>query len=74
MPMDYIKIHFQRRSASTYQNQETSDTPDLLNVQIQAFKEFLQEDDLLMKPKRYRDAGCIFEEFSYYRFQGNCAS
>ena len=74
MPIDISKLNFNGERIFLSKSGKQISAPDLLNVQVQAFKEFLQED---VAPNERKDTGmqAVFQEkLPYYRFQGNCAS
>jgi len=54
MPIDISKFNFNGERIYLSKSGKQPDAPDLLNVQIQAFKEFLQED---VAPNERKDTG-----------------
>ncbi|MBL8017582.1 MAG: hypothetical protein JNK43_09945, partial [Ignavibacteria bacterium] len=54
MPIDISKFNFNGERIYLSKSGKQPDAPDLLNVQIQAFKDFLQED---VAPFERKDTG-----------------
>lgn len=61
-------------SVSTYPNQGNSLMPRACEMYSSRLSRNSFRKMLLLMKERYRNAGCLYQEFSYYGFQGNSSS